>query len=49
MAVRVLEGEDISTMAVESSTEYDFCINGEVAEAIGVTIPEELQPYIMAQ
>lgn len=49
MAVRVLEGEDISKMPVESSTDYDFCINGEIAEAIGVEIPEELQQYIIAK
>lgn len=41
MAIRVLEGADISTMAIEASTNYDFCINGDVADAIGVTIPDK--------
>lgn len=41
MAIRVLEGADITEMAIESSTNYDFCINGDVAAAIGVTIPEK--------
>lgn len=41
MAVRVLEGADISTMAIEASTNYNFCINGDVAAAIGVTVPEK--------
>ncbi len=41
MAIRVLEGADISTMPVEASTNYDFCINGDTANAIGVTIPEK--------
>ena len=41
MAIRVLEGEDISKMAIESSEKYDFCINGDTADAIGITIPEK--------
>lgn len=41
MAIRVLGGADISTMAIEASTNYDFCINGDVANAIGVTVPEK--------
>lgn len=41
MAIRVLDGADISTMAIEASTNYDFCINGDVADAIGVTVPEK--------
>lgn len=48
MALRVLEeGADISQMAVESSTQYDFCINGETADAIGVAIPDDLKQYII--
>ena len=48
MALRILEeGADITQMAVESSTDYDFCINGETAEAIGVAIPEDLKQYII--
>lgn len=41
MAIRVLEGADISKMAIESSEQYDFCINGDTADAIGITIPEK--------
>lgn len=47
MAIRVLEGEDISKMPVESSDDYDFFINGDVAAAIGIEIPEELQQYVV--
>lgn len=47
MAIRVLEGEDISKMPVESSDDYDFFINGNVAAAIGIEIPEELQQYVV--
>lgn len=46
MAIRVLEGEDISKMPIESATEFSYCINGDFAEAIGMTIPEDLQQYI---
>ena len=46
MAVRVLKGEDISTMPIESLVKYDYAINGEMVEALGVEIPEELQQYI---
>ena len=48
MALRVLDqGANIAEMPVESSTDYDFCINGPVAEAIGITIPDELKEFII--
>lgn len=49
MAVRLLEDENmnISEMPVESQSEYDYCINGTVAEEIGIEIPEELQQYVV--
>lgn len=47
MAVRVLEGADISAMPIESSTNFDFCLNGEVADAIGITIPDDLQEFVV--
>lgn len=46
MAVRVLEGEDISKMPVEGASEFVYCINGDFAEAIGMTIPADLQQYV---
>ena len=48
MAVKVLNGEDISKMPVESSTSYDYSINKEVAEALGIAIPEELAQYVIS-
>lgn len=48
MAVRVLNGEDISKMPVEASTNYDYVINKEVAEALGITIPEDLAQYLVS-
>ncbi|MBP1544882.1 MAG: ABC transporter substrate-binding protein [Oscillospiraceae bacterium] len=46
MAVRVLEGEDISKMPIEGASEFVYCINGDFAEAIGMTVPEDLQQYV---
>ena len=46
MAIRVLEGEDISKMPVEGASEFVYTINGDFAEAIGITIPEDLQQYV---
>lgn len=34
-------------MAIESATGFDFVINGTVAEEIGLTIPEDLQQYVV--
>lgn len=47
MAVRLFEDEtlDISTMPVESQTDFDYCINATVAAEIGVEIPAELMPF----
>lgn len=45
MAIRVLEGEDISTMPIESSEDFEYYINGDVANAIGLEIPEDLAQY----
>ena len=47
MAVRVLNGESTATMPVESLKEFDFTINGNVADALGITIPEDLQQFIV--
>ncbi len=41
MAIRVLEGADISTMPIEASSNYDFCVNGDTADALGITVPEK--------
>lgn len=47
MAVKVLNGEDISKMPVETSTDYVYSINKDVAEALGIAIPEELTQYFI--
>ena len=46
MAVRVLEGEDISQMPVESLVKYDYYISGEMAQVLGVEVPQELSEYV---
>lgn len=46
MAARILEGEQISTMPIESTVDFNFTINGEIAQEIGVSIPEDLMQYV---
>ena len=46
MAVEVLEGADISTMAIQGASEFNYVINGATVDALGIEIPEELQQYI---
>lgn len=48
MALRVLKGEDISKMAIEASTNYDYCINGDTAAALGFTVPEKYAAYVVS-
>lgn len=42
MAIRVLEGEDVSKMPVEFPDSTEVCINLDTAEKIGVTIPQDI-------
>lgn len=47
MAVHILkDGAKISEMPVESLANMDYYINGEMAEAIGVSIPDDLKDYV---
>jgi len=45
MAIRVLNGEDISKMPIETATNMDYTFNSTYAEAIGFEIPEKYQAY----
>lgn len=48
MAVKILKGEaKPATMPIESATKFDFAINGTVANEIGLTIPADLQQYVI--
>lgn len=47
MAVRVLKGESQpAEMPIQTPAEYDFAINGTVAEEFGIAIPADLQKYV---
>ncbi len=48
MALRVLQGEDISAMPIEASSNYDYCFNSDTAEAIGCTIPEKYAEFVIS-
>ncbi len=41
MAARVLNGEDISTMAVEYAPNFTKKYNAQLCETLGVTVPED--------
>ncbi|NLB38119.1 MAG: ABC transporter substrate-binding protein [Clostridiales bacterium] len=45
MAIDVLNGADISTMPIQSQKEYEYVVNKTMADAVGLTIPEDLVPY----
>ena len=42
MAVEVLKGADVGTLPVQTLETFDFFINDETAEALGITVPEDL-------
>jgi len=48
MGVKILKGEAVpATMPIESATQFDFVINGTIADEIGLTIPADLQQYVI--
>lgn len=50
MAVKVLKGEaEPATMPVEKSTQFNFAINGEIAEEIDLKIPDDFKEYIITK
>lgn len=47
MAARVLRGEaEPATMPIQGAGDFDFAINGQVAEEIGIAIPDDLLEYV---
>lgn len=47
MALDILEnGADPATMAIQGSSEFEYCINGASMEALGATVPEDLQEFV---
>lgn len=48
MAIDILvNGADPATMPILGSNELETCINGEIAEALGITIPADMQEYVV--
>lgn len=48
MAVKILKGEaKPADMPVETSKQFDFTINGTVADEIGITVPADLEQYVI--
>ena len=45
MAVDVLNGTPISGMPIQSQLEYEYVVNKTMADAIGLTLPEDLLAY----
>ncbi len=48
MAVKVLAGADPAQMPIEGGADFEYYINGPVAQEIGLTIPQELQGYVVS-
>lgn len=48
MAVKILNGEaKPADMSIEGASKFDFAINGDVANEIGLKIPDDLTQYII--
>jgi len=47
MALRVLNGENVATLPVESLKKFDFTINAATVDALSLSVPEELKQYIV--
>lgn len=47
MAVQVLEGADISTMAIQSQTEFQYGFNKDAIDALGFELPEKYKDFIV--
>ena len=48
MAVKIIKGEaKPATMPIQGSVNFDYVINGDVAEELGIAIPADLQQYIV--
>ena len=45
MAIDVLGGADISTMPIQSQTQFEYTINKTMCDLIGLEIPAELLPF----
>ncbi len=49
MAVDILvNGKDPASMPIQNPSEYSYCFNGDVAEAIGVKVPDKYAEYVIS-
>ncbi|MEG1863483.1 MAG: ABC transporter substrate-binding protein [Oscillospiraceae bacterium] len=46
IAMRILKGEDPSKIAVEAQKSYDYVVSKEMAQALDIKIPTELEKYV---
>jgi putative ABC transport system substrate-binding protein len=46
MAIDILNGANPATMPIQKASGFTYSINGDVADAIGIAIPDDLQEYI---
>lgn len=47
MAVEVLEGADISKMAIQKSTNYEYAFNEDAITALGITLPDKYKDFVI--
>ena len=48
MALDILEnGATPATMPIQNPTEFEYCINGPACQALNITVPAELQQYVI--
>lgn len=48
MAIDILaNGADPATMPIQGSSDFEYCLNGDSLEALGVTVPEDLAEYVV--
>ena len=48
MAIRILNGADISTTPVETSNSFSYAINEETVKELGITVPTGLEEFIIS-
>ena len=50
MALDILKnGANPATMPIQNPTEFEYCINGPACQALNITIPAELQQYVITE
>jgi putative ABC transport system substrate-binding protein len=48
MAIDILvNGADPATTPIQGSSEFEYCLNGDVLDALGIAIPDDLAEYVV--